>query len=227
MTRYDLYIAMGMLFGLACVILLYPIKKSHFPSQEQSLQRLNWLSVVVLMMGSFLGYWFWGGWESLHQYQHQQQLKQVMKSLHGPQDVVAQLKQHLQHKPNSAQGWYLLGRIYASQNQWPEAMEAFAKAYHLDPKSEPFAVNYAEGLWKMHHEAFNAEIRGIFQEILRRNPKQLDALSMLAIDAFNEHEYQKAIEYWNQMLALTPQDAAESSAIRRAISRAHAQLKQS
>jgi cytochrome c-type biogenesis protein CcmH/NrfG len=47
---------------------------------------------------------------------------------------------------------------------------------------------------------------------------------MLAMDAYQQHEYQKAIDYWSSLLILLPQNSSESKAIRKAISKAHNML---
>ena len=144
-----------------------------------------------------------------------------MKSLKTPQELIDKLKAHLQQKPDSARGWYLLGRLYAGQNQWKSAYKVFFKAHELEPDNEQITVNYAQSIWQTHHRIFTSDVRQLFQSILKKNPNQPDALSMLAMDAYQHHEYQRAIDYWSLLLALLPQDSSESKAIRKAIFKAH------
>ena len=111
--------------------------------------------------------------------------------------------------------------MFSSQDQWPEALEAFNRAHLLEPDNEQITVNYAQSLWQTNHQVFNATIRGVFQSLLKKNPNQPDSLSMLAIDAFQKHAYQRAIDYWTHLLTLVPPDSVEAKAIRRAINKAH------
>lgn len=42
--------------------------------------------------------------------------------------LIQEMQVHLQKDPESREGWYLLGKLYLSQNRTTEAAEAFAKA---------------------------------------------------------------------------------------------------
>jgi cytochrome c-type biogenesis protein CcmH len=215
-----LFVIFGLLLIAAIVIASYP-----FTAQTKW---LSCLSATVLLVGGGAGYWRWGAWPALQEFAHQQAMHQkvqaAMKSLKKPQDVIEKLTRHLQHDPKSAQGWYLLGRIYASQNRWTSAFDAFNKAHQLESTNEQFAVNYAQSLWQIRHQTFDGEIRILFLEMLKTNPKQPDSLSMLAMDAFQSHDYQRAIQYWTQLLAVVSAESADANVIRRAIARANTLL---
>jgi len=200
---------------MAMVVVVYPYQ-GKFP-------RIQILIASLLIIGVCIGYWQWGSWESLTQYTRQQAL---LKSIKNPQELIDKFKQHLEKNPDSARGWFLLGRLYASQSRWSEARGAFHQAHLLDPNNEQINVNDIQSLWQTNHQVFNPNIRKRLQSILKNNPNQPDTLSMLAIDAFQEHDYQKAIEYWTQLLSLVPPDSVDAKAIRQAIAKAQKQLKQ-
>jgi cytochrome c-type biogenesis protein CcmH/NrfG len=52
----------------------------------------------------------------------------------------------LQQHPQSAQGWYLLGRIYLSQQQFAAAVSAFTTAYKLQPQNPTIVFYYKKSL---------------------------------------------------------------------------------
>jgi cytochrome c-type biogenesis protein CcmH len=212
-----LFLIFGLLLILAIAIAIYPF------SSERKL--FSCVSAMIFALGSGLGYWQWGAWPALQEFEHQQakhqKMQAAMKSLKNPQGVIEKLTQHLQQDPKSAQGWYLLGRIYAFQNQGSLAFDAFKKAHLLEPTNEQFSVNYTQSLWQIRHEKFDDEIRTLFHTLLKNNPKQPDSLSMLAIDAFQTREYQQAIQYWTQLLAVIPPESNDAKEIRRAIARAN------
>ena len=60
--------------------------------------------------------------------------------------------------------------------------------------------------------------------MLLKNPKQPDALAMLAMDAYQEKHYQIAINYWQQLLIITPPNSDAAKALRKAIAKAQAKL---
>jgi cytochrome c-type biogenesis protein CcmH len=115
--------------------------------------------------------------------------------------------------------------LYAGQEERQQAVDAFAKAYQLNPDDEQYAVNYAHSLWQLHNRQFTVQITEIFNNLLKNNPNQPDALAMLAMDAFVSHAYEDAISYWQRLLKLAPPQSKEANAIRKAIAKAEAEIK--
>lgn len=216
MNEWLLIFIFALLLLVAVALALYPLQRKF---------RLFQIGVaLILIIGSSIGYWHWGAWKTIIAYSQQERLKiqaqSVLKSIKNPEELIDKLKQHLKVKPNAARGWFLLGRLYASQGKWAAAVEALDKAHQLKPHNEQFTVNYAHSMWQLNGQRFNSHIRSTYQDVLKDNPNQVDALSMLAIDAFQEKAYEKAIEYWTQLLALVPSDSADAKAIRKAIAKA-------
>jgi cytochrome c-type biogenesis protein CcmH len=211
-----LFISLLIAFTLvASFLIIYPLRRN--------LVVCMLLAPVICMLAS-TGYYFFGGfmhWKNyIHHNNSQVLAQQMLKSIKNPQELIDKLKAKLDDKPKSAKGWYLLGRLYTSQNENQGASQAFAKAYHLNPKEEQFAVNYAHSLWQINKQQFNSEIIGIFDTLLKNNPEQPDALAMLAMNAFFSHAYEDAINYWQRLLNLAPEKSEETLAIRKAIAKA-------
>lgn len=198
-----------LLLLIAVAIVVYPYQKKFQQTQ---------VGIALLLVISVpIGYWYWGSWQNLAKYTRQQIL---LKSVKNPQQLVEKLKQHLAKDPDSARGWFLLGRLYASQSQWSEARDAFQRSHLLDPDNEQTTVNYVQSLWQMNHQVLNATIQKLLESILKKNPQQPDALSILALDAYRSHDYQKAIDYWTLLLKQVPPDSEDAKAIRQAIVKA-------
>src|SRR5580704_10978223 len=177
-----MFIALG-----ASALIIYPLGLNF---------KLNLLLMPVIGTLVFIGYFFWGGfleWQNdVHQQKAQVLAKEMLKSIKSPQEIIDKLKTKLNDSPESAKGWYLLGRLYTSQNEDKNAVQAFAKAYHFKPQNEQFAVHYAHGLWQLNNHQFNSKIIKIFAAVLKNNPEQPDALAMLAMNAFMSHAYEDA-----------------------------------
>jgi len=204
---------------LASALIVYPLRRHVFFSMVL-------VPVVFILVAG--GYYFWGGfaqWQKYIQQNHSQELaQQMLKTIKSPQELIDKLRAKLDDSPRSAKGWYLLGRLYSNQNDNQNATNAFAKAYQFKPQDEQFAVNYAHSLWELNQQQFNATIREIFINLLNNNPKQPDALAMLAMDAFMSHAYDDAISYWQRLLKIAPQQSEEAEAIRKAIAKAQDKL---
>lgn len=206
------------LISLSLLIVAYPLR--HY---RKGLVVLLSLFVLAIVMA----YWHWGAWPLWVKYTaeqaKQEEAKALLATVKSPQELIEKLKAKLDDSPKSAKGWYLLGRLYASQNQWGQARDAFAKSHQLNQDDELTTINYAESLWQLNQQQFNPEIRRVFTELLEKNPNQPDALAMLAMDAYTRHEYSQAIMYWQKLLKLAPPQSDEAKAIRKAIAKAKEQ----
>lgn len=60
-------------------------------------------------------------------------LQQKLNDLGGVDSIIAQIKQRLANNPDDTAGWNILGKLYLSQQNYPAAKAAFAKAKHLSP----------------------------------------------------------------------------------------------
>lgn len=209
------------LLGSGLVLLMIALTITVWPLRRS---RLMLLLLPVLGAAVIAAYWQWGSgqvWvEHVREIKRQQQVRDMMKSIHGPEDLITRLQAVLRQQPDSARGWYLLGRVYASQQQWQQADQAFSKAWKLKPDDDLITVNYARNLWELNHQQLNDNSRHLLLDVLGRNAKQPDALAMLAMDAFENHHDRQAIDYWQQLLAILDSRSDEASSIRKAIARA-------
>ncbi len=213
---------LALLFSLACLVcglIIYPLRRYFIFS-------LFLVPLIFIISGT--GYYYWGGfsqWQGyVHQQETQKQAEAMLKSIKSPQELIEKLRTRLDDTPKSAKGWYLLGRLYSGQNEQQKATDAFAKAYHFNPNEEQYAVNYAHSLWQLNNRQFTPQITRIFSHLLKNNPNQPDALSMMAMDAFTQHAYEQAIGYWQHLLTLAPPQSDEAQAIRKAIVKAEEQM---
>ncbi len=217
-NEIGLLVCLLMLLMLALSVALYPMRKSR--------AALWLIPVFIIMIG--LAYGQWGAWPEWRKYiqsnDKQQRIQEMLKSVKGPEELIEKLKLTLQQQPNSARGWYLLGRLYVSQNQWQQANDSFERAHQLQPENEQITVNYAQNLWQLNHQTFDQTSRQLLMGVLESNADQPDALAMLAMDAYSRHSYQQAIDYWQRLLKQVPVKSEEGQAIRKAIAKAQAKL---
>lgn len=114
----------------ALFLIVYPFRKSPI---------LCVILGLIVLVAFGLGYCQWGNWPTWSVYsketRRQQRALAILKSVSGPEELIQRLKSKVGEHPEKAQGWYLLGRLYASQNQWDNAIAAFRKAYQIEPKN--------------------------------------------------------------------------------------------
>ncbi|MBA2652179.1 MAG: tetratricopeptide repeat protein [Tatlockia sp.] len=221
MNEYWLLVSFIILGLLALPIMLYPLGKS---------KALFLTAIPVFIIALSLAYWHWGAWPQWQNHVRQETSKQrieaVLQTIKSPIELIDKLKQRLAQEPKSTRGWYLLGRLYASEGKWSEAEAAFSRAHQQSPDDELATVNYAQSLLQLNQQEFNQQIRNILLSLLQQKPNQPDALAMLAMDAFKNQDFLQAINYWQQLLNLAPEHSEEAQMIRKAIAKAEAsQLK--
>lgn len=200
---------------VALAIACYPLR-GH--------RRLLIALVPIFIVFVIAVYWFWGAGIAQHDHyaaqNKQQQIKEVLASIRSPDELIEKLKNRLQQEPSNPKGWYVLGRVYATQGKWKDAERSFATALELNPDDEQVTVNYGQAAWQSNQQKFDDKIRNVFLHVLKKNPNQPDALAMLAMDAFMRHDYPKSIEYWQHLLKLVPPDSTDAQTIRKAIAKA-------
>lgn len=216
------------LIGLLVTMTLFASTIMAYPFRRHKLVCV--LIVPLIFILTSTGYFMWGSFPQWQEYLQQKDNKilaqQMLDSIKSPDELISKLRAKLDDSPQSAKGWYLLGRLYMSQNANQQASLAFAKAHEFEPANEQFTVNYAYSLWQVNKRKFTPEVVSLFDAVARTNPNQPDALSMLAMNAFTNHAYEDAIAYWQRLLPLAPAQSDESLAIRKAIAKAEEQLTQ-
>ncbi len=200
---------MSVLLLVAVVIFLAPFR----------IKGNNWalFSALIFCVLASVTYLFWGNWSAWQSNrdaaEKETKAKAYLRTFNSPSQLAEKLKAQLQQKPNSAKGWYLLGRVYQSQLQWIEARDSFKKSLTLDAKSEATWVHLVESLWQIEDQHYTDEIRAILLQILKKFPEQPDALSMLALDAEIRKDYSAAIKYWQTLLKLMPKTSKEAAVV--------------
>lgn len=185
--------------------------------------RLGWklsialgLLMTLCLLGAYAEIGNWFRWQTYEKERLKvNRAKALLSQYKTPEAVIKQLKAKLEQQPQSAKGWYLLGRLYASQGQWVEAQQAFQKAHELAPAQADYWANYLIALTKSSPQLMSEKVRLQFQALLRQHPNQPEALLFLATDAQARHQEAQAMIYWQRLLKLVPPESEDARAIRK------------
>lgn len=176
--------------------------------------------VVFIFLACFL-YFVLGDYRGLQQHyllrDHDKITQALIKELKTPAQVVLKMKQQLAKTPNSIEGWFLLGRLYVSMQQYPEAADSFAHAYALNKLDSNIAVQYAEALFFANHKKMTPEIKQLLDFVMQKDPNNEAAINLLALNAYQEQHYQQAIHYWEQLLPQHAPNSEDGQALLKAI----------
>ena len=122
------------------------------------------------------------------------------------------LKDKLQANPQDTQSWVLLGRTYRSQDQFDAALDAYNHAVALDQDTR-LAIERAEVIAAKNGGRFAGEPWDVIRGILKKNPKDANALLLAGSAAFSEGQFTQAIGYWGALRPLLADGSQEAVAV--------------
>lgn len=130
------------------------------------------------------------------------------------EDALAMLEAELKQRPDNAEGWYMLGTTYIGMKRYDEGLAALRKSIELVPEEAPQYAGvmgqYAQALYFASGNSITQEVRDQIDRTLALEPFEITTLGLLGIDAFEQQNYQGAIDYWSKALVNADGDAANS-----------------
>ncbi|WBA08045.1 c-type cytochrome biogenesis protein CcmI [Salinivibrio kushneri] len=208
-----------------------PEKEKAKQARHLRLTPMQWVpGLIVLAVVSFGLYGIEGSANQVAQWQQTaQQLPSLSKRLlnneqpltqQEMQDLTLALRTRLQHEPSDSTGWLLLGRIGLANRDGETAKGAMEKAYALAPSQPDIQVGLAQALLFAGDEADSARAQNLLKSVVKDNPFNLQAMSLLAYQAFEQERYQDAIATWKAMKTLIGSDDPRNQTLDQSIARA-------
>jgi cytochrome c-type biogenesis protein CcmH len=117
---------------------------------------------------------------------------------------VEKLAKRLEQNPNDAEGWLMLARSYTSMERFSDAAAAYAHATALNDGDASLWADYAEALALSNGQQLAGKPTEAVNRALKIDPKNQKALALAGSAAAEAGEYQKAIDYWQKLLAQLP-----------------------
>lgn len=182
------------------------------------------LLVCLLSLAAFLFYQKLGASQLLaKQYSAQKTKEQIdanIQKMGGAQNVVYTLKQQLSLHPEDAQGWYLLGRIYFSENQFTQARIAFEHAAQLAPQRKEIFIELVEASYL----SGDSKTESRLHQALQQMPNEPTLLNISALILYQQKKYQQALTIWQNLLLQLPAHSDEEKALQAMISETEKKL---
>ncbi|MCO4756720.1 MAG: c-type cytochrome biogenesis protein CcmI [Oceanospirillaceae bacterium] len=129
-------------------------------------------------------------------------------------EAVAMLEEELKQRPENAEGWYMLGTTYIGMQRFDEGLAALRKTLALLPEDSPQYAGvmgqYAQALFFANGSKMTDDVRNQIDRTLAVEPFEITVLGLLGIDAFEQQNYQAAIDYWTKGLVNAEGEAAMS-----------------
>ena len=204
---------------IGSILALYPLRKHR---------KLCFILLPLMLISIGIIYWYCGSWSLWEKYKYnlvqQKNVRQLLSTENGFDKIILRLQNHLRQHDNDARGWFLLGKLFMSQAKWSDASLALERAHLLNPQDEKITLNAAQSFAMLNNQRLNLKYRKLLDTILQHNPSQPDALMLLAMDAYQRHHYQEAIDKWQELLKILPNESPEAKELRAAIAQAFSQV---
>ncbi|GAB4391755.1 MAG: hypothetical protein Tsb005_02910 [Gammaproteobacteria bacterium] len=195
---------------------------------QQPLTALHYALFSLAPVLVLIGYIYWGNSQKLPQwfaYRAQQQVvAQFSEQLKNPQQIIERMQAILKAHPQSVQGWYLLARLYVSQQNYQQAVLAFARANTLEPNNIDILEQYAQALFLAEKQTINTRLQQVLAQIVQLQPNNILVTNLQALAAFHQQNYLQAIQLWQTLLTQVPPGSNDAAGLTSIIHQAQQQL---
>ncbi|MDP2715641.1 c-type cytochrome biogenesis protein CcmI [Rheinheimera sp.] len=123
------------------------------------------------------------------------------------------LRTRLANEGDDAVAWMLLGRIRMSQGAVEQAIDAFERALQLTPERSPLLLSYAQALILLGDDNSLARAGRAVARVLSREAQNSDALSLMALIAYEKGDMAEAITAWQMLLKQLPAEDPRYAAV--------------
>jgi len=169
--------------------------------------RGGYLLLAAALMVPLAG-WFtyveMGASKGMQQRENMQATRALMQDAETMEQLLTDLKAHLQDNENNPEGWFILANSYMQDNQAELGLAAFEQAKHFAPMDSPQRAailgQYAQALFFV-DSLFTERVNAAITEALDANPEDVSALSLLGIQAFEAENFAAALDFWKKALA--------------------------
>ncbi|MBB3101799.1 c-type cytochrome biogenesis protein CcmI [Azomonas macrocytogenes] len=171
------------------------------------------LLVPVLAIGLYL---HWGASDQL------ELAREFARQPSSMAEMTVRLERAVQLQPNSAEGWYLLGRTYMAQERPADAARAFEQVVKLSGRQPELLGQWAQALYFAEGRQWTEKLQVLADEALQGNPNEPTTLGLLGIVAFEAERFEAAADYWQRLVSSLPEQDPSRAAIQSGINQARA-----
>lgn len=116
-------------------------------------------------------------------------------------ELMKGLEQQAQSQPQNANVWALLFPIYRDSGQGEAALHALDNLIAIEGRNPSLLAQKAQLKFFMAERNVTDEVQALIDETLRGNPSEPTIHAMLGVHAFDNSEFEEAIDYWRRAIA--------------------------
>ncbi|CAH0990381.1 hypothetical protein SIN8267_00473 [Sinobacterium norvegicum] len=138
-----------------------------------------------------------------------QQISAAAQSGEKTQAQIDMMKQdlvsHLENSDNQG-NQYLLASLLMRQKNYSEAAVLLKALVKKMPQDMQLAAEYVQAEYLANNRQIDDRLEMIISRVLTADPQQPTLLALVAMDAYGQEDYTKALQYWQQLQRVTPPD---------------------
>ena len=134
------------------------------------------------------------------------------------------LRTKLDQSGDDEVAWMLLGRVAMSLNEFDMAMQSFDKVLKMNPDNKQVLISYSQVLLMEGSDANMSRAATMLSRVLKAEPTNIDAISLLALIAYERKDWLQAKTAFEVLLASMQQNDTRYSMIAERIAEIDAHL---
>ena len=134
------------------------------------------------------------------------------------------LRTKLDQSGDDEVAWMLLGRVAMSLNEFDMAMQSFDKVLKMNPDNKQVLISYSQVLLMEGSDANMSRAATMLSRVLKAEPTNIDAISLLALIAYERKDWLQAKTAFEVLLASMKQNDPRYSMIAERIAEIDAHL---
>ncbi|WP_271408422.1 c-type cytochrome biogenesis protein CcmI [Pseudomonas sp. Q1-7] len=182
------------------------------------------LPLLAAVLVPLLGFGLYLHWGASDKVELARELREQPRSI---EEMTSRLERVVEAQPESAEGWYFLGRTYMAQDRAADAARAYEQAVKRGGREPELLGQWAQALYFASQKTLTPEVKALTEEALKADPNEITSLGLLGIAGFEEGRYQDAIGYWERLIGQLPVDDPSRGALQGGIDKARERLKAS
>ena len=120
--------------------------------------------------------------------------------VHQKEDMVLKIQNKIREDVNNPELWAQLGDAYMQNDEFDHALIAYSNAEKISGTTPAILGLKATVLYYQAGQTITPEIQQIMDEALKQDKHEISVITLLATEAFKNHEAEKAKAYWQQLL---------------------------
>ena len=113
--------------------------------------------------------------------------------------MIQQMEDQAKANPDDGEVWEMLAKTYALVERWPEALQAYEKAFKLLPAKPSVMSGYAEALALTNNRVLQGQPMELIMLALKADPDDKKGLELAGINAYQKEDFVQAVHYLTRL----------------------------